>query len=235
MTDPHPPRPDPADIPWADFVRFVRQLSHDLRNHLNAAELQSAYLGELATDDEIKSEIRRLREMMSQLGIVLQKLSANVAPPRPNPISYGATEFVEDVRRKVADLFPKEHSAVEWNVQLPASNLQIDPQLLQEALIELFSNAFRYQSPGKSLQASAGTDRDSFVFTLREQKEKLDSSPANWGLEPLRAITQGHYGLGLNRVRAIVELHGGQFDAQYEPKSAILATTIQLPISGIPD
>jgi signal transduction histidine kinase len=220
-----------SNVPWDDFVRFVRQLSHDLRNHLNAAELQSAYLGELATDDELKSEIKRLREMMSELSGVLQKLSANVAPPRPSVISYGAGEFVEDIRRKLANLFPKEQSAVEWDVQLPESKLEIDPQLMQEALVELFSNAFRHQLSERSIKVSAGIDGNSFVFTLREQKEHVDSPVEKWGREPLRAVTQGHYGLGLSRVRAIVEVHGGQFDVQYEPKSAILASMIQLPIS----
>ena len=27
-----------GQVPWENFVKFVRQLSHDLRNHLNAAE-----------------------------------------------------------------------------------------------------------------------------------------------------------------------------------------------------
>ena len=38
---------------WSDIVRFIRQLSHDLRNHLNAIELQSAYIGELERDEEL--------------------------------------------------------------------------------------------------------------------------------------------------------------------------------------
>src|SRR5205085_3517288 len=36
-----------SSVPWDDVVRFVRQLSHDLRNDLNALELQSAYIAEL--------------------------------------------------------------------------------------------------------------------------------------------------------------------------------------------
>ena len=76
--------------------------------------------------------------MMSELSAVLQKLSANVAQPKPNVISYGAAEFIEDIRRKLANIFPKEEPAVEWDVQLQNANLQIDPQLVQEALLELF-------------------------------------------------------------------------------------------------
>jgi len=223
---------DSANVPWSDFVRFVRQLSHDLRNHLNAVELQSAYLEEVATDDEVKSEIRRLRQMMSELSAVLQKLSANVAQPKPNVISYGAAEFIEDIRRKLANIFPKEEAAVEWDVQIQDTNLQIDPQLVQEALLELFGNAFRHQLSGQSLKASARLDRDCFLFTLREPKEHFDLSTERWGREPLRRVTQGHYALGLNRVSAIVESHGGQLNAQYDPTSGILATTIALPVSA---
>ena len=31
-------------VSWNDVTRFIRQLSHDLRNNLNAIELQSAYI-----------------------------------------------------------------------------------------------------------------------------------------------------------------------------------------------
>ena len=44
-------------IPLDDVVRFVRQLSHDLRNHLNAAELQAAFMNEIAEDPEVKEEV----------------------------------------------------------------------------------------------------------------------------------------------------------------------------------
>ena len=76
------PAASDGHVPWENFVKFVRQLSHDLRNQLNAAELQSALIAELTNDAELKSEIRRLRELVSQLGATLQSLSASVAEPR---------------------------------------------------------------------------------------------------------------------------------------------------------
>ena len=50
---------DSISVAWTDIVRFVRQLSHDLRNHLNAAELQAVYIGESTGDAEIKEPVRR--------------------------------------------------------------------------------------------------------------------------------------------------------------------------------
>jgi K+-sensing histidine kinase KdpD len=45
-------------------------------------------------------------------------------------------------------------------------------------------------------------------------------------------MSQRHYGLGLNRVRVIVEAHGGELNAQYDPKASALTTTVRLPLSG---
>jgi nitrogen fixation/metabolism regulation signal transduction histidine kinase len=71
-----------------------------------------------------------------------------------------------------------------------------------------------------------------FVFSLHEPKAGFSSDTQNWGREPFRNIRQRHYGLGLNRVRAIIEAHGGELKAQYDPKAATLVSTIALPISS---
>ena len=61
-------------------MRFVRQLTHDLRNDLNAIELQSAYTAELEQNDELKSEIKLLRK--SSKAVIM-----------PRPISCTHTMF----------------------------------------------------------------------------------------------------------------------------------------------
>src|SRR5437870_530629 len=117
------PGNEPPSVRWHDMVKFVRQLSHDIRNNLNAVELQSAYLAELAEETEMKNEIQR----------------------------------------------------------------------------------------------------------LRETKVRFELSTENWGREPLRNVSQGHYGLGLNRARSITEAHGGNFRAEYDQKTSTLVTTLTLP------
>src|ERR1700694_5776599 len=136
---------DSITLPWSNVMRFGRQLSHDLRNHLNAAELQAVYLSELAADDEMKSEIKRLREMIAQLGAILQKLSADLGQAKPNLMTYGAADFVEDMRRKVAQDFPEQSALPQWEIQLKNETFEIDPQLSQQAILELFGNAFRHE------------------------------------------------------------------------------------------
>ena len=223
---------DSSSASWTDIVRFVRQLSHDLRNHLNAAELQAAYIGELAGDGELKQEIKRLRATIGRLGAILQKLSADLGQIKPSFMPYRLADFVEDLRQTFTHDFPNESAVVEWHVQPGDATLNVDPQLLQQALLELFANAFQHERGQGPLAATAKIDNDWFVFTLREPKARFELATENWGREALQRISQGHYGLGLNRVRAIVEAHGGELRAHYDPTESVLLTTITIPLSA---
>jgi K+-sensing histidine kinase KdpD len=225
---------DSESVPWSDAVRFIRQLSHDLRNDLNAIELQSAYVSELEENEELKGEIKRLREMVSGMTATLQRLSKAVGEVKPSPISYAAADFMEDLRTKIAHDFSKQSTEITWDIELGDVMLNIDPLLLQEAFAELFANAFRHDCSKGSLLARARIDNDRFLFTLHEPKAGFDLPTKNWGREPLRKMSQRHYGLGLNRVRAIVQAHGGELHAQYDPKASMLLTTLNLPLSGAP-
>ncbi len=232
MAEPSPEDPsDSLSVPWLDVVRFIRQLGHDLRNHLNAIELQSAYVSELEGDPKLKGELNRLREMISGLTSILQKVSVGLGEVKPSLISYQASDFVEDLRKKIAQKFPNEKSEINWGVQPGNAVLNIDPQLLQEAIIELFANAFCHERGKDALAAEVRIDKDRFLFTLQEPKNRFELSTKNWGREPLRKVSHGHYGLGLNRVRTIVEAHGGELHAQYDPKSSALVTALILPLS----
>ena len=219
---------DSLSVPWIDAVRFVHQLSHDLRNHLNAIELQSAYISELDGSEELKGEIKRLREMISRFSAVLQKLTG-LGEVKPNLISYRASDFVEDLRKTIGHKFPKESAEITWDIQGGNAMLNVDPQLLQQAFSEVFANAFQHDRGKGALIAAARIDGTRFVFTLGEPKARFESSTANWGREPFRKITRGHYGLGLNRVRSIMEAHGGEMHAKYDPKGSTLLTTLSLP------
>jgi K+-sensing histidine kinase KdpD len=220
---------DSPGVSWPDMVKFVRQLSHDIRNNLNAVELQSAFLAELAEEGEMKNEVQRLREMVSQIGTSLQRLTAGLSQANPSLISYSAADFVEDLKQKLAKEFPENADKVTWDLQLKDAILQVDPQLAQQIFLEIFSNAFQHERNVKSITAKTYFDNNRFVFELREPKAGFELSTENWGREPLRNVSQSHYGLGLNRARSIAEAHGGEFRGEYDRKTSTLITILTLP------
>jgi K+-sensing histidine kinase KdpD len=101
---------------------------------------------------------------------------------------------------------------------------------MQQALLELFANAFRHDRTEGVILVEARIEEDRFLFTIREPKRSFDRSTENWGREPLRTIGQGHYGLGLHRSRVIIEAHRGQLNARYDSPASSLITTVVLPL-----
>ena len=217
-------------IPMPVVVRFVRQLSHDLRNHLNAAELQSAFLKEIAEDGEVKSEVQRLRGMLSELGSTLQKLTSSLAAPKLTEMPYGAPVFLEDLQQKVQSDFAADAGAFEWEVRVRSGMLNIDPQLLQQAMIELLSNALRHGRGEGRIAVTAEVKRNELTLTVSEPKKAFDESTEEWGREPFKNVKHGHYGVGLHRARSIIEAHGGELTASYDSAGGALVTIVTLPI-----
>jgi K+-sensing histidine kinase KdpD len=223
--------PSEIQISMPEVVKFVRQLAHDLRNHLNAAELQSAYLLEIAENDEVREEIRRLRGMVAQVGANLQGLTAALSQPRLTEMPYAAKDFLEDLQQKIATDYPAGSAQVNWEESVGDATLNIDPQLLLPALAELFANAFRHDRGEGAITASARVDKGRFIFTLSEPKRAFARSTENWGREPLQVLGQGHYGLGLYRTRATIEAHKGTLSAHHDSAASSLVTTVSLPLA----
>jgi K+-sensing histidine kinase KdpD len=219
-------------VPMRDVVGFVRQLSHDLRNHLNAAELQSAYLTELAENPDLKTELQRLRGMLTEMGGSLHRLTSSLASIKLTLMPYEADGFMQDLGQKLALQFPEECRAIDWEVRTGNTLLNVDPQILQQAFLELFANAFQHGRSSARLTATAELKDGEFVFILREPKEGFAASTGNWGREPFGQVSHGHYGLGLPRARHIIEAHGGRLQVHYDQPSSLLVTTVVLPMAG---
>src|SRR5947207_12227512 len=207
MAESSKPGATEIQVSMPEVAKFIRQLAHDRRNDLNAAELQSAYLIEIAENNEVREEIKRLRGMIAQVGANLQDLTAALSQPRLTQMPYAAKELIEDLQQKIAASHPTEIAQVNWADDSGDVTLNIDPQLLLPALAELFVNAFRHERAEGPISAAARKEKERFIFTLWEPKRNFERSTENWGREPFRALGQGHYGLGLYRTRAIIEAH----------------------------
>jgi light-regulated signal transduction histidine kinase (bacteriophytochrome) len=161
LTEPNSTPDADIQVPMPDVIKFVRQLGHDLRNHLNAAELQSVYMAEIAEDQELKDEIKKLRSMIFEMGASLQRVTSTLASARLTVMPYGAADFVNDLQQKLATDQPDESGEIKWDIQVGDAVLEIDPQSLQPALLELFANAFRHDRRRRDL--SRRSDGGGFV------------------------------------------------------------------------
>jgi K+-sensing histidine kinase KdpD len=195
---------DPS-VPWPQVEKFIGQLNHDLRNHLNAIELQSAFLGEIVQTDEARNEIKRLREMTAEMNARLH------------------------LRARVTAKHREDAAAIEWQVSLGKEELEIDPQLVLAAFEELLENALNHERGEGPLVFAADGDGAFIKFTLREPKKNPPASIDDWGARPFAEMRHGHYALGLFRARSIFAAHDGTLQASFDPASGTLLTVVRLP------
>jgi K+-sensing histidine kinase KdpD len=219
---------DPS-VPWPQVEKFIGQLNHDLRNHLNAIELQSAFLAEIVGTDEARNEIKRLREMTAEMNAQLQRLSGQIAEIQPHTMRYDAADLVEDLRTRVKAKHPESADAIDWQVSLGKEELEIDPQLLLEAFGELIENALTHERGEGPLVFRADSNGAFVTFTLREPKKNAPALRDDWGARPFAQMRHGHYALGLFRARGIFAAHDGTFQASFDPASAALISVVRLP------
>src|SRR4029453_16554805 len=106
------------EIPFACVTKFVRQISHDVRNNLGSMDLQAAYALELVSDTEAITELRKLRGMITSTAKMLQLISRSFQVPKPELITIGAGILQDDFRERFTKLHPEEAARLQWQVEL---------------------------------------------------------------------------------------------------------------------
>lgn len=229
------PESTPADqlqVPFDRVATFIRQVTHDVRNNLNAMDLQAAYVVELVADPEAVEEVRRIRSHIQQAAKQLQALSGNFWVAPPNLVTYSAKIFVEDLQDRLAKMHPDQAPKVKWTVQLDEKMVSLDLEMIFTGIAEVFENAFQFKEGDGALEAHVREEAGKFVIELLEPKTTVPSDPQRWGREPFLSSRRGAYGLGLYRARRIFAAHDGELSFSHDSGRNLLSSKIVLPFAA---
>ncbi len=213
-------------VPWPRVVAFTRQLSHDVRNGLNAIDLEASFITELNADPEIAGELKKLRAMVLNTTKLLQGVSAALGSLSMNPIDLEANILLHEVRERLIKLHPEEMPLVKWTEKLAGELVEVDIERLWGAVRELFENAFQQHEKGKAIAFDASSDAGHLILELREEKSGPVET-ADWGA-PFMSKRRGGLGLGLFHVRQVLAAHGGTWTPAHE--AGALVTRLTLPL-----
>jgi len=215
-------------VPWQRVVTFNRQISHDVRNGLNAVELEAAFIAELNSDPAIAEELKKLRAIVVNLTKTLHEVSTYMGTFSMNPIELEASLLLRELRERLGKLYPNAMAGVAWSENLGAESLEVDMERFSEALREILENAFQFQEKGQPIAFTCRCEGARLVLELREGK----SSPVateEWGT-PLFTTRRGGYGLGLFHAGRVIAAHGGELKRAYDAGASALITRVSLPL-----
>ncbi len=221
-----------VDVPLTLVRKFVRQYSHDFRNHLGALDLQAAFLSELVTDPESAGEVRILRTMVADAVAALEAVSDRMSVPRPSFLSLDVKLFLEVLKERVVSRFPEESARLIWTVELDAGLVSVDLEIVFRAFAELIGNALFFQAPAGDLPIRVSEEAGRLRCEIFEKLPVMPEAPERCGLRPFESTRRGAYGLGLFHARQSLDLHGGAVSFVCDPGQSQLITVIELPIGS---
>jgi signal transduction histidine kinase len=233
---------DPS-VSLPTLEHFLRLLSHDVRNDLNAIDLLGVYLNEITEQEEVRQEVTQLRAAVRFAAQRMIRVSKALQAADAELVDYPLSDLLEDWRtswesgegRQGRALW-QDSIGIEWERTADRSPVQVDGLLVFEALRELLDNAGAFSVPGSCLQVGAiqaGSGRAGLRIEQTFAESELPTALTDPGVL-LQSRRRGHYGLGLFRARRILESFGAELLFRLDPKTRKLSTLLAFAPGGGP-
>jgi signal transduction histidine kinase len=222
--------------------RFVANASHELRTPLTLERtlLQVA----LADPDAGAARLRATCEELLASGREQERLLEallTLASSERGLDHWVPFDLAPLAERALAAAQPEiERRGLAVVTNLAAAPATGDPALAERLAMNLLDNAVRYNVPEGRIELRTATDRAHAVLSVTNTGPVVSPWDVERLFEPFQRLGpartgthDGHHGLGLSIVRAIVEAHEGRVVARPQPGGG-LEVTVTLPRRGIP-
>ena len=219
--------------------RLTSDVAHELRTPLMAmlATVEAMQDGVYPTDNEhletVASETRRLARLVQQM-LDLSRMENHTAPMNLEPVDI--VELVRGIVGAQEPLFDQRDLRLRFadETQGKAPLLELDPDMITQAVINLMSNAMRYTPEGGWVVVSVTLDRKHVMISVSDTgigiaKEDLSRIFGRfWRADASRAREAGGLGVGLAVTKQIIERHHGFISVESELEKGT-TFTIHLP------
>ena len=207
--------------------RLTSDVAHELRTPLMAmlATVEAMQDEVMPADYEhletVASETRRLSRLVQQM-LELSRLENRTAPMNIETVEM--VSFIRNIVNGQESLFRERELRLRFvdETQGKDAEVECDPDMVTQCVINLMSNAMRYTPEGGWVVVSVLGDRKDVMITVSDTgigiaKEDLSRIFGRfWRADASRAREAGGLGVGLAVTRQIVERHHGYISVESE-------------------
>jgi signal transduction histidine kinase len=218
----------------ASIGEMSAAVAHGLRNPL--ASLRAA-AQVVRHHPSAPSSAEHLDAIIGEVDRLDRRISHLLSFSRPAPFH----PMSESVRRLIENLLPAfsellKERGVELQLDVPAAlpEVRVDPMQLEQALVEIVSNALDAMPDGGRLHISASLDGasdsgDQVAIEVTDTGKGIPESVLPSVCEPFFTTRSEGTGLGLAIAKRYVEQNGGRLGIASRPGATIV--TVRLPVS----
>ena len=220
--------------------QFLAMLSHELRNPLaailNAVQVMDTDEGAGKATVVIQRQSRQMARLLEDLLDVSRITHGKLDLVR------GPTDIVKVVEQALEIVPSRVEQGMQVSVELPQEPLVVDgdPTRLEQVVVNLVVNAFKYTPAGGDVAVSVCRDGDSVAVEVCDSgvgiSEEMLANIFGLFVQSDETIhrSNGGMGVGLTLVKSVIELHGGTVEAHSDGLGQGSKFTVRLPLINEP-
>ncbi len=215
---------------WDDMARV---LAHEMMNSLTPIASLSQSLDALLRDgsrnEEVAAALETITRRSQGLLRFVERYRKVADLPQPQPQVLPLRELLAGVERLIRPALDERHIALAIRVAPMELAVRADPDLLEQALINLLRNAAdaaaESQQPG--IEIDCRTEGDRCVIDVRDNGAGLTPEQREQIFVPFYTTKPGGSGIGLSLARRIAQSHGGRIAVlENAPRGAVFRLSL---------
>jgi two-component system sensor histidine kinase HydH len=204
----------------ASIGRLAAGVAHEIRNPLSSIKGFATYFRERyrevpedkQTAEIMIQEVERLNRVVGQLLELARPLNVERRPT-------GAKSLIQHSLRLVESQSREKGIQVKATIDEGITRLMIDPDRIQQALLNLYLNGIEAMDPGGTLAVAvrkAGGGTKGVEISVSDTGKGIGEEDLVHIFDPYFTTKASGTGLGLAIVHKVVESHGGEVRAESE-------------------
>jgi two-component system sensor histidine kinase HydH len=213
----------------ASLGRLAAGIAHEIRNPLSSIKGFATYFGERYRDvpedrktaEIMVEEVERLNRVIGQLLEFARPLAVKKKPTSMETTIHHSLKMIErDAQAK--------HIKVKTDLSPNVSDVQIDPDRMNQVFLNLYLNAIEAMEDGGTLSVALDQREDlkSVRITVSDTGSGIKKEDLVHVFDPYFTTKQSGTGLGLAIVHNIIEAHKGEVRVESETGKGTSVTII---------
>ncbi len=208
----------------ASIGEMAAGIAHEIKNPLaGIAGVIQVLKKDVAADDAKRAVLEEVLSQVERMDKAVRNLLSFARPPEPKMTMADVNELINRLLDFLAPQFAKNSIIVERKLTTGLPWLTLDPDLIQQALINIALNAIQAMPDGGKFVVATGAVKPeseapgSVDVVLSDTGKGIAPENLNRIFSPFYTTRQQGTGLGLSITQRIIEQHNGEITVSSSP------------------